>query len=108
MKADAHLGSNYSWLGSIFYFGYLIAEYPSALLIQRLPNGKFLAACFLSWAIIMLCMAATHNFAGLAVCRFFMGMLESIIFPICSIFTVMWWTTAEQPMRLAFWFNEVS
>lgn len=89
------------------YFGYLIAEYPSAFLIQRFPNGKFMATCCLIWAILMLCTAATHNFAGLAVCRFLMGMVEAVIFPICSVFTVMWWTTDEQPMRLAFWFNQV-
>src|SRR5438309_1369984 len=37
MKADNHLSSAmFSWVGSIFYFGYLIFEYPSAILIQRL------------------------------------------------------------------------
>lgn len=109
MKKDAHLvGNQYSWVGSIFYFGYLVAEYPPAFLIQRLPVAKFLSVCVLGWGIIMLCTAATHNFAGLAVTRFIMGMLESIVFPVCSILTVMWWTTGEQLMRVAFWFNQVS
>jgi hypothetical protein len=109
MTADAHLvGNQYSWVGSIFYFGYLVAEYPAAFLIQRLPVAKFLSVCLLGWAIILMCTAATHDFAGLATVRFFMGMLESVVFPICSILTVMWWTTEEQPIRLAFWFNQVS
>ena len=108
MKQDAHLGKNqYSWVGSIFYFGYLVADYPSSFLIQRLPNAKLLATCCLIWAILMLCTAATKNFAGLAVTRFLMGTVEAFIFPIMSIFTVMWWTTGEQPIRLAFWFNQV-
>lgn len=109
MSKDTHLvGNQYSWVGSIFYFGYLVAEYPAAFLIQRLPVAKFLSACLLGWAIILMCTAATQNFAGLATVRFFMGMLESVVFPICSILTVMWWTTDEQPIRLAFWFNQVS
>lgn len=109
MKTDAHLvGNQYSWVGSIFYFGYLIAEYPSAIFIQRLPVAKFLAGCLLGWAILMMCTAATQNFAGLATVRFLMGMLEAVVFPVCSILTVMWWTTEEQPIRLAFWFNQVS
>ncbi|KUL81813.1 hypothetical protein ZTR_11436 [Talaromyces verruculosus] len=109
MTKDAHLvGNQYSWVGSIFYFGYLVAEYPAAFLIQRLPIAKFLSACLLGWAIILMCTAATQNFAGLATVRFFMGMLESVVFPICSILTVMWWTTEEQPIRLAFWFNQLS
>ncbi|KAH8689183.1 putative allantoate permease [Talaromyces proteolyticus] len=109
MKTDTHLvGNQYSWVGSIFYFGYLIAEYPAAFVIQRLPIAKFYAACIMGWAILLMCTAATHNFAGLATTRFIMGMLESVTFPISSILTVMWWTTNEQPIRVAFWFNQLS
>ena len=28
--------------GSIFYFGYLIAQWPAGLALQKLPVGKFL------------------------------------------------------------------
>jgi MFS transporter, ACS family, allantoate permease len=109
MKTDTHLvGNEYSWVGSIFYFGYLVAEYPAALVIQRVPVAKCLAACLFSWAILLLCTAATQNFAGLATVRFLMGMFECVVFPISSILTVMWWTTEEQPIRLAFWFNQLS
>ncbi|KAF2151517.1 putative allantoate permease [Myriangium duriaei CBS 260.36] len=109
MKTDTHLtGNQYSWVGSIFYFGYLAAEYPVAVLIQKFPVAKFYAACIFAWAIILLCTAATQNFAGLAVTRFIMGMLEAVVFPISSILTVMWWTTEEQPVRVAMWFNQLS
>jgi hypothetical protein len=36
-------GQDYSWTSSIFYFGYLIAQYPGGYAMQRLPIGKFLA-----------------------------------------------------------------
>jgi sugar phosphate permease len=35
-------GQNYSWLSSIFYFGYLAGQPPAGYLLQRLPIGKFL------------------------------------------------------------------
>lgn len=35
-------GQDYSWLGSIFYFGYLFSQYPAGYLLQRLPMGKFI------------------------------------------------------------------
>lgn len=109
ISADTHLvGDQYCWVGSIFYFGYLAAEWPAAFFIQRLPVAKFYAACILGWAIILLCTAASQNFAGLAATRFIMGMLEAVVFPISSILTVMWWKTQEQPIRLAFWFNQLS
>jgi len=108
MTEDAHLtGNQFSWIGSLFYFGYLAAEYPAAILIQRMPIAKFFAATILCWAILMLCTAATHNFGGLAAVRFLMGMMESFVFPVSSILTVMWWTKKEQPIRVAFWFNSV-
>jgi sugar phosphate permease len=35
-------GQDYSWLGSIFYFGYLLGQPPSGYLLQRLRVGKVL------------------------------------------------------------------
>jgi hypothetical protein len=31
--------------GSIFYFGYLVGQYPAGYLLQRLPMAKFIGAC---------------------------------------------------------------
>jgi hypothetical protein len=36
-------GSQYSWVASIFYFGYIFWSYPTAFLAARLPIGKYLA-----------------------------------------------------------------
>lgn len=63
-------GSNFSLLGSLFFIGYLIFEWPMAYLIQRFPVGKLLATVVMGWAILAMCTAACHNFAGLAVVRF--------------------------------------
>ncbi|EXJ91985.1 hypothetical protein A1O3_00535 [Capronia epimyces CBS 606.96] len=109
MRTDAHLvGNQFSWVGSIFYFGYLLFEYPGAMLIQRFPVAKVLSVACLAWAVLLLCTAATSNFGGLATVRFLMGMAEAFVFPISTLITVMWWTTKEQPIRLAFWFNQGS
>jgi hypothetical protein len=37
-------GSQYSWSSGIYYFGYLVASYPVAWLLVRLPVGKTIAA----------------------------------------------------------------
>jgi ACS family allantoate permease-like MFS transporter len=34
-------GPEYSWLGSLFYFGYIAWEFPTTRLLQRLPLGKY-------------------------------------------------------------------
>lgn len=71
-------GSQYSWLASIFYFAYLVSEWPSAYLAQRLPTGRVVSAYCFCWGTVMLCTAATHNFAGFAAMRFLLGVFESV------------------------------
>lgn len=45
IREDTHLkGMEYSWLGSLFYLGYLIMEYPFSILLQKLPVNKVMAA----------------------------------------------------------------
>ena len=76
---DTHLvGSQYSWAGSIFYFGYLIWEYPTTILIQRLPVAKYLSAVTFLWGVIVAVTAACTNFGGLATCRFLLGVAVSV------------------------------
>lgn len=47
-------GNDYSWLSSIFYFGYLAGQFPGAILMQRLPTGKFLSCTVLAWGVILM------------------------------------------------------
>lgn len=44
LKGNHLKGQDYSWTSSIFYFGYLVAQYPAGYAMQRLPLGKFLAS----------------------------------------------------------------
>ncbi|PWY74344.1 MFS general substrate transporter [Aspergillus heteromorphus CBS 117.55] len=105
LRTDLHLtGSEYSWASSIFYFGYLAASGPIALLIVRFPIGKFMAVSVAVWAAVLCCMAATHNAAGLLATRFFLGFAEAAVAPGFSIITSMWYLRSEQPVRHGVWF----
>jgi len=74
LTEDNHLhGNQYSWVGSLFYFGYLFFEYPTTILIQRLPVGKYLAEVCLAWGAIVASTAACSSFGGLATVRFLLG-----------------------------------
>ncbi|KAH9211821.1 hypothetical protein DL95DRAFT_279540, partial [Leptodontidium sp. 2 PMI_412] len=52
------VGKQYSWVSSIFYFGYLFFEYPTTILIQRLPIGTYLSGVILLWGAIVASTAA--------------------------------------------------
>ncbi|ODQ54563.1 MFS general substrate transporter [Saitoella complicata NRRL Y-17804] len=100
-NAGTHInGSQYSWLNSLFYFGYLVAQYPSGYLMQRFPIGRFLSWTTITWGVILLTTPACHNFAGIAINRFMLGVVEAAVNPGFVLIMGMWYTAAEQPLRL--------
>ena len=104
VKEDAHLaGTEYSWLGSLFYLGYLFWEYPTNLLLQKLPVSKFMSATVILWGIVLMCHAAANDFSGLAACRTFLGVFEASINPGTMIVFSMFYKRSEQPLRFGIW-----
>lgn len=87
-------------IGSIFYFGYLVFQFPSGYLLQRLPIGTFLSLATIVWGIILITTPACHSFGGIATNRFFLGALEATVNPGFVLMMSMWYTSAEQPLRL--------
>jgi MFS family permease len=97
-------GTDFSWVSSIFYFGYLIASYPASLCFVKFPLGKFLATSVLIWAVILSCHAAASNFGGLMALRFLLGVFESTISPGFSLMTGLWYKPSEHASRHGLWF----
>jgi MFS family permease len=98
------VGSQYSWASSIFFFGALVWQYPSLLLMQRFPVGRYFASQVFCWGALTLLMAATSNFGGFAALRFLLGATESIQLAACFIISSMYYTREEQPLRLMAWY----
>ncbi|GKZ29584.1 hypothetical protein AbraIFM66950_005616 [Aspergillus brasiliensis] len=97
---DTHINSNeYSWLASIFYFGYLFWEYPASYIAQRLPIGTVVSSFVIAWGAILMITASCNNFTGLAICRFLLGCFESPITPCFMMIVGMWYLRQEQPFR---------
>ncbi|KAJ9133014.1 Major facilitator superfamily transporter allantoate [Pleurostoma richardsiae] len=106
LRTDINLhGQQYSWIGSMFYFGYLAWEWPTNRLLQRLPLGKWSAFNVVMWGLVLCCMAATKNFAGAMTVRFFLGLFEAAVTPGFALFTSQWYTIREQGFRTGIWFS---
>ncbi|TVY20318.1 putative transporter [Lachnellula arida] len=97
------VGKQYSWLASLFYFGYLICEYPTTLLSQKFPMGRFVGLAIVVWGGILVATAGAENFAGMAVLRFILGGLESLITPTFILINGMYYTRKEQVLRTGAW-----
>ncbi|KAL2848423.1 major facilitator superfamily domain-containing protein [Aspergillus pseudoustus] len=101
IMGDAHLSSNqYNWLSSIFYFGYLLAEWPQNWALQRFPVGKWLAGNLIIWGSIILLHIPCNSFASLFVVRFFLGLAEACIVPAFLLTMSMFFTYGEQAVMM--------
>jgi MFS transporter, ACS family, allantoate permease len=76
IQHDAHLTPNeYSWLGSIFSLGYMFANFPCALIIQKVPLSKWVVITMSIWGVLLASMAAGKNYGSLFAIRLLLGYL---------------------------------
>lgn len=106
MKTDCDLtGDRYSWVGSAFYFGYLLASLPAAWAMQRYPIAKVIVACQFVWGILLLAMGFVSSFPALLALRIMLGMLEAPIIPGGILIMGMWYPRRDIALRLAFYYT---
>ncbi|KAL3462236.1 major facilitator superfamily domain-containing protein [Aspergillus heterothallicus] len=95
----------YSWLASIFYFAYLAAEYPWTFLAQKTKMAKVVSGNIIAWGAMLMITAASTNFTGMAICRFFLGVFEAPITNCFMMIVGMWYTRSEQPFRAGIFYS---
>ncbi|KAF2109059.1 major facilitator superfamily domain-containing protein [Lophiotrema nucula] len=105
LREDTHLeGQQYSWVSSVFYFGYFMWEYPTTLLVARLPVARYLTANTFFWGAVVAVTTACSNYGGLITVRFLLGVAEATITPAFMFITSTWYTRDEIPTRTGYWF----
>lgn len=104
LRSDLKMTSQeYSWVGSAFYLGYLVFEFPANVLLQRFPLSKVLGAAVVSWGVVLCCHGACQSPVTFLLCRVLLGMLEAFMTPAYMILTSQWYKREEQYVRSAFW-----
>ncbi|PIG79518.1 MFS transporter [Aspergillus arachidicola] len=82
MNDDLRLvGNQYNIASTLFFVPYIIFEIPSNIILKKTRPSLWLSAQVVTWGIVMACMSTVQGFAGLTVCRVFLGM----ILPRCSL-----------------------
>ncbi|KAJ6496763.1 MFS general substrate transporter [Mycena vulgaris] len=105
IKKDLKLGpSEYSWLSSLFYFGWVAWAIPTNLLMQKFPLNKYLAANIFVWGALLMAQAGSRNFTDLAILRTISGAAEATADPAFVLITSMWYTREQQPTRIGYWY----
>ncbi|ODV97468.1 hypothetical protein PACTADRAFT_84619 [Pachysolen tannophilus NRRL Y-2460] len=104
LQTDLNMSSSeYSWVASSFYLGFLIFEFPANMALQRFPLSKTLAAAILAWGVVICCHGACHSAASFLACRTLLGIFESFMTPAYILLTSQWYKKSEQYVRCGVW-----
>ncbi|KAJ3559842.1 hypothetical protein NM688_g98 [Phlebia brevispora] len=89
-------GQHYNLVSLAFYLGFLVWEFPTVYISQKLRIGKYLGANVVVWGIILMLHATTSSFGGFFALRFLLGMCECCVAPILILVISMFYKKDEQ------------
>ncbi|KAH9217344.1 major facilitator superfamily domain-containing protein [Leptodontidium sp. 2 PMI_412] len=102
---DVDLGLSdvaYQTCVSILFVGYISMQVPSNIIVGKVKfPAVYISAAMAVWGIISACMAATHNFTGLMLGRFFLGFVEAVFFPGALYFMSLFYNRQQYTLRVA-------
>jgi MFS family permease len=86
---------------SVLFAGYLGMQIPSNMLLNHTGRPSlFLSAVTVAWGIVSLLTCTVKNYAGLIVCRFFLGVVEAPFFSGAMFYLSKWYTKREIGLRM--------
>ncbi|WKT43527.1 MFS transporter superfamily [Fusarium oxysporum f. sp. vasinfectum] len=94
----------YAWVLSIFFFGYLICEVPSNMVLTRSRPSIFLPGIMIVWGSLCAVMSVSKNYGTILAFRFILGCIESGFFPGVLYLLSSWYTRAELGKRFAIFY----
>ncbi|GAM90672.1 hypothetical protein ANO11243_087170 [Dothideomycetidae sp. 11243] len=100
MPKDLHLqGHQYNVVLQSFFITYLLFDIPSNIFLKRSRPSYFLSALSFFWGVSSLCQGLVKGFAGLLICRLFLGAFEAGAMPACIYMTSMYYKRHELQFR---------
>ncbi|KAM0550196.1 hypothetical protein ACHAPJ_009044 [Fusarium lateritium] len=105
---DKSLGlsqSQYSTAVSILFIGYVLMQIPSNIFLAQLRPSIYIPCCMATWGLLSTLTGVVHSFAGLAVIRFFLGVIEAAFFPGALFLISSWYKRSELGFRGALLFT---
>jgi ACS family allantoate permease-like MFS transporter len=90
------MGQHYNLISLAFYLGFLIWEFPTVYISQKLRLGKYLGVNIVVWGIVLMLHSVASTFGPFFALRFLLGMCESCVAPILILIISMFYQKNEQ------------
>ncbi|KAL0948226.1 hypothetical protein HGRIS_010828 [Hohenbuehelia grisea] len=97
------VGQNYNLVSMAFYLGFMVFEFPTVYISQKLRVAKYLGVNIVIWGAILMLHAVATSFGAFFALRFLLGMCESCVAPILILIVSMFYKKNEQATRIS-WF----
>lgn len=99
---------HYNWALSIFFFGYVLFETPSNIILRRLRPSLYIPSLTVVWGVICALFAVIHSPSALLAIRFFLGLAEAGFLPGIIFWLGSWYPRHLQGRRYAVLYSSVS
>jgi len=101
LEDDLHLTAiQYSVALAVLFAGYAPAQIPSNMIVNHVTRpSTYIGACVILWGLTSLLAGAVQDFAGLLVCRIFIGFPEAAFYPGTIYLLSRWYTRKELALR---------
>ncbi|OJI96304.1 hypothetical protein ASPVEDRAFT_48535 [Aspergillus versicolor CBS 583.65] len=106
LEAELGLSSTqYQTCVSILFVGYILGQVPSNMLLTRLRPSLFMSGAMCLWAVVSTLTGITHDFKGLLLTRFFLGITEAPFYPGALYMLSIFYTKKEIATRISILFT---
>jgi MFS family permease len=95
----------YNMALTVFFFPYALFEVPSNVLLKRLRPSIWFPVITILVGICMLSQGLVHNYTGILLARFFLGVTEAGLFPGCNYLISGWYKRNEFGLRASVFFS---
>jgi ACS family tartrate transporter-like MFS transporter len=103
MLDDLDMSESVYALGfGLFYFGYLLFEVPSNLIMSRTGARRWIARIMISWGAITCATMAVKGPWGFYLLRILLGLAEAGFFPGIILYLTYWFPTRQRARVVAF------
>jgi ACS family tartrate transporter-like MFS transporter len=84
-----------------FFFGYVLFEVPSNLLLYKVGARIWIARILITWGIVAMLTGFVHNVRELYIARFLLGVAEAGYYPGVVLYLTRWFRQREQAQAIA-------
>ncbi|KAI1660022.1 MFS transporter [Daldinia decipiens] len=94
-------GYQYNTCVAIFSVGYIVAQVPCNMIINRVRPSYFMAGFMTAWSITTLCTFLVHDYTTMLIARLVLGFVEAPFYPGMLYMLSMFYTRREIATRIS-------